>query len=282
MSRAVIDFNVDDTASSLELFVKRLETCYAQGRATPQVIDLSCCQYLGPDAASMLYALDLRNRQFGVRDEFIAPAGPDALAAFWRFSGLAHYLHREERPSPDHPRSETVPLTQVYEAGWGRASPILRLLRRHVNISTDAEEYLQTCFSEVIQNVEDHAQSNIGGVWCARYFSNRGQVRVAVVDHGLGIATTLRRRFTSLADDVDAVLRVLEGGHSSMSRKNNMGLGLSNLTAIVRHLGGTLTILTGHALVEVHSSQAAASVRNLPYSFPGTGVFFVLPVEPAR
>jgi anti-sigma regulatory factor (Ser/Thr protein kinase) len=282
MDRVVIDFNVDDTATSLEQFLKRLEPCYTNDRTDPLVIDFSSCQYLGPDAAAVLYALHLRARQRGIRDLVVAPLGPKPLVAFWSFSGLAHYLEKGRRPTADDPRSETVPLTQEYQAGWGRAMPILRLVKRHISITPDDEQSLQICFSEVIQNIDDHASSQIGGIWCARFFASRNEIRVAVVDRGRGIATTLRQRFPDIVDDSDAVRRVLAGGHSSLSRANNQGLGLSNLAAIVQEFGGAVMIATGTAFVEVDVSAAHPRVKILPYSFPGTGVFFVLPVNPGR
>lgn len=174
-------------------------------------------------------------------------------------------------------QSETVPLRQFYQAVGDQAAPITRLVRRHMEINADTEIYLGVALSEAAQNIEDHARSSIGGVWCARYLSGSKQVRVAVVDHGIGIAGSLAALSPGI-DDVEALRRVVRGGFSSKSLARNMGLGVSNLCANVKHLRGDLAIVSGAAAAVMTAYADPIRFEPLPCRFPGTAIFFRLNV----
>lgn len=244
MNRVSIDFRADDTPDGVRRLLTSVDPVYSRPKES-WVVDLARCEYLGPDAACILFALKVWCTQQGGDVSFLAPE-TEKVRAFWIFSGLEHFLSNAERPAPD-PQSETIPLTHFYTASWDRPHPLVRLIKRHISLSSDSEDYLRICVNEVIQNIEDHADSAIGGVFCARYVDTRKEVRVAVVDHGVGILRSLSRQYPDLIDDADAARRVIEGKHSSLSRPNNMGLGLSNLAAIIRLLQGNLLLISGRA-----------------------------------
>jgi hypothetical protein len=129
---------------------------------------------------------------------------------------------------------------------------------------------------EILQNAEDHSGSAIGAVFCGRYLRNKGKVRVGIVDVGDGIHTTLRREHTDTLNAAMALRRVVAGGYSAKSRKNNMGVGISNLWAIVtQQLRGHIFIVTEDGFA--YNDCARLKSENVGFHFPGTGVFFTLP-----
>lgn len=180
-------------------------------------------------------------------------------------------------PNPEHPECETIPLEQFHRASWDRSHRIIKLLQRHTTLSTDAEDQIRICIQEVIQNIEDHAGSPIGGVMSARYFAHANEVRVGIVDRGVGIGTKLAAKYPDVTGSYMALSRVIQGGYSSRSRANNMGLGVSNLFALVKSAGGRIVVFSGDAYAMVHGG-GSPTVHPLPCGFPGTGVFFTLPV----
>ena len=170
-----------------------------------------------------------------------------------------------------------MPLRRILAARWSDPTPIIQLVNHYLAIAEEPEEYLRICVHEVIQNIEDHADSPIGGVMCARYMTSAQQVRVAIVDRGVGIYTTLKRQHADTTPE-NALRRVLKGQFSAMSRPNNAGLGICNLTSMIEYLRGDFVIISEDATVE----GRAGSVRkfsSLPNRFPGTAVFFTLPVR---
>lgn len=158
---------------------------------------------------------------------------------------------------------------------WTEPDPVISLVRRRASIETDEEDYLRLCMNEVIQNIDDHAKSEIGGIWCARFIGAAGEVRVAIVDRGLGIQRTLAQRYPKVNSSVQALQCVFEGNYSSKSRKNNMGVGISNLAKIISLKNGNLSIFSGDGLADIRHGESPR-FKKTPFCFPGTGVFFTL------
>ncbi len=235
------------------------------------------CQYLGPWVASLLYAAYLRGIQLHQEPRITLPSEPAALHAYCVYSGMAQAFGHGPPPSPDHPECETIPLEQFYTASWDRSNRIINLLRRHTQLSADSEDQVRICIQEVIQNIEDHSQSPIGGVMSARYFRQTNEVRVGIADRGVGIGTSLRQKHKDIPGAFAALNRVIQGGYSSHSRANNMGLGVSNLFALVRSAGGRIAVFSEDAYGHVHGG-ATPTVHGTTSGFPGTAVFFSLPI----
>lgn len=272
-----VDFNLDDKPASMGAFLPRIQPILVAPPGSSWELDLRRCRYMGPDAAAVILSTVLAGRALNQNCTVLLPETPKELDAFCHFSGLKHHLFGEPMPDVEHPACETSPLDVQRRADWLQSpTPFVRLIRKHVDMSEEAEESLRICINESLQNVEDHAQSPIGAVTCARYLARYRQIRLAVVDRGAGILKTLRRKFSDTQDARHALQRVVEGRFSSMSRPSNMGLGISNLAMIVKRMMGTVIILTGDTMALFSRSQW--TYPSGKYDFPGTGLFLTMPV----
>lgn len=267
-------FNIDDRWDTIDQFCRTLDVIWRLDSNASWTLDLSGCDYLGPDAATLIATTFLFARQQGHRCDVKLPTAPSKLAAFCLFSGLEQLLAGGRRPQPDHPSSETVPLCQFYEAMGNAGLPLVSLVQRHRGeLPVETETYLHAAYQEVVQNISDHAESIIGGVSCARYFSSSQEIRVAVVDRGIGIHTALARSFPSFSEE-EAIRRVLQGGYTSRSFSRNMGQGISNLAQIVSNHYGELVVYSGGAVGITRERGAEPDIRRPSISFPGTAIFF--------
>jgi hypothetical protein len=272
-----IDFQVNDSPKSMVSFLRRI-----RGIFDPDVkswrIDFSKCGYLGPDAVAIVVASVENARRRGTNCEVLLPKGNPSLEAFCEFSGLNHLIDGSPMPEGNHPESSTIPYRVQHESTFNDPDPIIGLIRNSLSISSEVEDLLRICINEVIQNVEDHSQSQIGCVTCARFLRNIGEVRVAIVDLGRGIGTTLREKYPNVTTG-QSLDRVLQGGYSAKSRPNNMGVGISNLCQIVtRQFRGELFIVSEDFFADAKSGEASSS-KPLGMVFPGTGIFFGAPVK---
>jgi len=209
----------------------------------------------------------------------ILPKDPPQLVAFVRNSGLeAVALGKTASPNLPHGDEQPVmPLKQLHRATYQDADPIIEMIRRYGTTDPDSDEYLRTCINEIIQNVQDHADSPIGGIVTARYMKKDNEVRVAIVDRGKGICTTLRKRWPDTTAE-NVLPRVLfEGRYSARSRENNLGLGLSNFAAIIRRLKSEFFVVSENSAAEIRPDGTDWTGR-LSARFEGTGVFFTLPI----
>jgi len=267
-----IDFSLNDNRKDLLALLKRLQPIWDS--AEDIIFDLSDCRYIGPDAVAVLAAAYFQKRRDGLEVKIALPTGPRPLVAFTQFSGLQHLFGLGEIPDVTHPQCVTVPLRQLETARHNDTEPIFQLIECHSDLDEDTKQIIGVALSEVLQNVQDHANSPIGAVTCARFLSGSNEIRIAVVDAGEGILRTLRRTYPLMQDTAEALRSVAAGGYSARSRPNNGGLGISNLCLVTSGKGGALTLVTDGGYLEQRKQRRYAA--NLDLHFPGTGVFFTI------
>jgi hypothetical protein len=275
MPRVSVAFNVNDSSSSLQAFARQMAPLFGAIEDHDWDLDLSGCRYLGPFAAALVAASWHRASARGVRCSLHLPSSPPALAGFCRFCGLESLAGGREA-DPGHPQNETVPLTVHRSATFRDADPVLELLRRNIEVDDDFEDEFRTCMNEVIQNVVDHAQSETGGVSCARLRLQK--ISVAVVDVGVGVAASLRRRYPDVRDELDAMSRIARQERlSAGSRPSNAGLGLDHLKEIVARRRGELVLLSGNGVATISVGRPNWEIAAMDPPFPGTAVYFSIP-----
>jgi hypothetical protein len=262
----------------IEVLAEKIGSMSEAG-AIPWHLDLSGFNGISIFAATMITAVVLNRRLLGQPTEVILPTHPEAVE-FCKTSGLTHYLTGSPYPDPNDPENLTAPIQRLTQSSFADPNAIVSLLRRHFNLEAEAEDLLRICVNELIQNVQDHASSPIGAVIGARFLAGSPNTFcIATVDCGIGIATSLKKRHPDVSDATYALERVIKGGYSAKSRPNNMGVGISNVAAIVgTQLGGVLHIISEDGWAR-GSPLGLHQSRTLRSRFPGTGVFmaFLLP-----
>jgi len=205
----------------------------------------------------------------------IWPEGPAPLRSYCETSGLKMFIESVDYSNEEFDESRHVLRLRSFKtAQFNDADPVVRLLRSHLSVSEELEEYLRLCVLEIIQNIHDHANSPIGGIITARFMSTKPEVRIAIVDRGEGICSTLKRRFPDTTPH-NALRRVVQGEFSALSRENNAGLGISMLVSWVTHLGGDLTIISESSWTRAHGNNRYFETTK--FRFGGTAVFMTIP-----
>jgi two-component sensor histidine kinase len=156
---------------------------------------------------------------------------------------------------------------------------IADLLAERVPEMPEATSHLiGLCLKELLQNVFEHAPEMPGGpVLCfvhSRWYLRERNVRLAVVDGGIGIPAALRRgkvRGLQRASDTDVVIAaVAEQGLSS--GRGRRGLGLKLIRDIVTARDGALTVISGTAKVKFKTRGRIMRGRKLQQNFRGTAI----------
>ena len=252
--------------------------CSGEPGAEP--LDLSDCNYIGLDAAAIIAAMVCNSRHLGhsVRINLPSRMAPSQVGHL-AMLGFNHFVDGSPLPELDQSQNPSVPLRVFTEANYSDANAVIDLAHRHARLNNELEESLRICVNEITQNVQDHSKSPFGAVLGAWFEPSLPNIlQVAVVDCGIGIAASLRTRYPELAATKNALNRVIAGGVSAKSRKNNMGCGLSNVGAIViNQLRGQLIIMSGDGIAAGNrlSQQFGWEIyADLKIPFPGTGVFF--------
>lgn len=275
-----LDGNVDDTLKSLEYLIERLSPLPTLSNDDCALLDMSKVHYIGPDGIVLITGSVAEARRRNINVRVTTPAAPPAVGAFLEFSGFNHWMSGTPMPQQDHPGNVTIPLRQYKQSHHADPEPIRDLISRFEPVSEDLQVSLGVAVTECIQNVEDHAQSPIGAVGCARFMRRKREVRVALIDWGRGILNSLQPRYPVIQNAEEALRRVLHGGYSAKTRMNNQGRGIDNLRAVTTEaFGGDLFIISGNAAVEIRG-RSQPRYHTLRCSFQGTAVCFSLPVHP--
>ena len=145
-----------------------------------------------------------------------------------------------------------------------------------LNTSHASLSGVRTCVKELFNNISDHAAVHTGFVH-AQHYPNIREVKITVSDFGVGIPTTIRRRFGKMTDS-EAIRMSAEEGITSQSRPNNMGAGLNFLIDCVTGNDGSVLIhsLSGSLKCFRDKGRQRRQTANWRSSYPGTLVDIAL------
>lgn len=126
-----------------------------------------------------------------------------------------------------------------------------------------------TILSEICGNAEEHSQDQ-GHVMIQSYrHQSYTEVDIVVIDLGIGISGSLKRRYRHLAkNDIDYI-KLAISGYSSRGKQEG-GAGLQIVQRHVVNRNGELAIRSGSGLVIIDRDETPQSI--FTSSFPGTQV----------
>jgi hypothetical protein len=163
-----------------------------------------------------------------------------------------------------------VPATQFrdFEEQGRLVDRVLEAVLRSVPgfVRSDLEA-LEWCFSEITDNVLNHAESRIGGLV---QLSNRSQARrieFGVCDLGAGIPMTLRPSHPEIGEDFDALRWSIREG-ISRDLEFGQGNGLYGSAEICSGSGGFINIQSGNG--SLLKSEVGIRLRNEKLPLKGT------------
>lgn len=271
--------SVNDTWPELCRFIETVQPILSLEARKPWSLDLRGCTYLGPDAAALIAAMYLRGETLGQHPRIELPKRPAQLDAFCDFIGLKHLIHKTKLPTPSDPKNNTVEIHRHYQPTHIAHRRVAALIHRYFDLSEEVEESLGVAVNEVVGNVCYHAQSPIGALVAARYMVSSKEIRVSVVDMGLGISSTLGVKHPEARIPTKALEMVFQGRYSAGSTKGNRGLGISNLAGQVERCRGSLILVSSDAVATTWAGASTPRLQALQSGWPGTAVFFTLRVE---
>ncbi|MEP2183983.1 ATP-binding protein, partial [Roseibium sp.] len=161
-----------------------------------------------------------------------------------------------------HVRQTTQPLVEVRHErshNWLRTTLI-----PWVSASSNVPEHdlynLQTCISEIFNNINDHSTQDVGSIF-AQWYPKEKRVMLSVADFGTGIPNAVRSVDPELSDPA-AIMRAFEECFSSKSSPRNRGLGLFDLQQnIVGRFGGIVTVYSLEGAVTFSDFQGSVIRR---------------------
>lgn len=141
-----------------------------------------------------------------------------------------------------------------------------------------SNEFSAICVAidEIFNNISDHSTEKVGCIF-GQFYPKTERIVIAVSDFGIGIPTSIRRRFQLEKSDNELIEYALKEGVSTESIPQNRGAGLSNIMKTLTSNGvGEFTIVSNCGIVSVQDNSIVASYA-LEETYPGT--FFEISID---
>jgi hypothetical protein len=254
-----------------------------QGKVRGAVFELSNLAFFPPEALlSLLCASRLWHRMTGHAVEWRLE-NEDTLRYLERMdvlSSFADSITLPALPSDLWSRGSSGNLMEVRTLSDELEQNSLNDVPRILAIAQDlilgrvtAERMRAACtlLSEVAQNVTHSGSQGYALMQLYKAGSGR-RVHIAVGDIGRGIPASLRKKYPQVGQPSDYLKKSLESGITSRDFGN--GLGLYQVQHLVRNGGGTLTIRSDTAMLQLYDGKIY-QWDNLT-RIPGTQVFITI------
>lgn len=237
-------------------------------RVDPQVtFNLSRAEFITPFGVTVIAGTITRCIARGKQVFYQRPVSNDVES--WLSSISFSRLFQVDQMS-QAARETSIELRQLKGLNPIYVEDLVNLLDHNMNLSPGVRDSIKLSLQELLTNVFDHSESEIGCFVCAQFTPRSQLIRLSVTDLGIGILNSLKkvRQYSSITASREAITLAVEEGVSS--RKGKAGLGLSHIRRFARVNQGTLTVISGDGKVNFYSKSIEP--RPMPSRFNGTAI----------
>lgn len=130
---------------------------------------------------------------------------------------------------------------------------IIKLLKEKSKMDDDVFTGLDYCLNEILDNILNHSQEKEGWV-VAQYFHKLNQIRLMVIDHGIGIQKALNEKYNFTEEE--ALQNCIVSG---VTNGKGQGHGLYATSLFVKENKGWLSIISGARKLDVSEIKTCIS-----------------------
>jgi anti-anti-sigma regulatory factor/anti-sigma regulatory factor (Ser/Thr protein kinase) len=260
---------------SVRRAVKHLRPILDLNEPTIVHLDLSEVTFVSPASLALLVATMRRGRENGTIADasyIVRPASEPVSNYLHRMDFLKVLFEKEPvavaDPVTKHEASGLKECEHFFSEKGGRdvATGLSKALQEKVETDPVASASLKLCLIELTENVHFHAASPHGGFAAAQTFKNSKEIEVAIVDLGIGIASSLRKNpehaheAESDTEAINAAIRPLV----TATPDRNSGYGLAFTRFLLEMNSGRLIVWSGEGWVQFGENAVEKTVESLP------------------
>lgn len=184
-------------------------------------------------------------------------------------------IHISENFKRNNSSGRFVEITSFDKNNLHRLScDIIKVINESCKIDESVLAALSFCLSEIMDNVDSHANSPIGGLVAVQNYKYNRQLRIIIIDTGMGIHRSLTEwpgsEFANLTEE-QAVQQVLNKG---VTKGTGAGNGLYLTKNFIEENEGELILCSGNYHLHVSRNQ-----NILRKSSPWQGTFLFLKIQ---
>lgn len=256
---------ISDELSDFDYLFNLLHQC---GEGSAVIIDFSNCNFLTPNAVVFLGGLArLIEYKSGTCDfdwNTLSPAVRANLAQNGFVSTFGGAIDPWDGNSVPYREDQTLDvdgLLNYLRTKW--------LDDYRIHLSQELEDYIIGKVWEIYDNAFEHSQSPIGIFSCGQYYPQKHELKLAVVDFGVGIPYNVRKfRSEETLEAGYAISWAFKSGNTTKS--GSRGLGLDILKDFIRINKGRLEVFSHEGYGLISKDTEEYSSRLLTPTFEGT------------
>src|SRR3989344_1494659 len=215
-----------------------------------------------PLVLSMTAALALQIKQNGGKIDAETPEATskhylDRMGLF-KFLGIPSLSIREHEPA-----GRFIAITQITDTP--ALTKFITDMIPLLHTDRDQSMPIEYVISELVRNVFEHAQTNVGAIVCAQFFKKTNRVSIGVADAGVGIRRTIQVSHHA-PDDASAIKLALTPGITGSTKQvggteANAGAGLFFIKSIAKVNRDYFLIYSGNAMYKLLKTPAGKAIR---------------------
>jgi hypothetical protein len=214
------------------------------------IFDFSKCNFLRQNAVAFLGGVARYLQAQGTEVEFMFNSLGDWIKMNLRQNGfISAFDDSDNGPW----RGNSIPYLEVNDEEYVR--PYLEdkwLGRGWVNISDELKHAIVGKVYEIYANAFEHSKSPVGVFSCGQYFKNLNELKLTVIDFGVGIPHNVRGYLNKDIDAVEAIAWAFKDGNSTRIDDDYAGgLGLGLLKNFIEVNDGKMEVFShdGYCLI---------------------------------
>lgn len=137
-----------------------------------------------------------------------------------------------------------------------------------LNISKELKEHIVCKVIEIYGNAFDHSHSDLGVFSCGQYYPNKKQLKLTILDLGVGIPANVRK-FQAIPDlpEADAIKWAFQQGNSTkLTPKMARGNGLDIIKSFIqKNQGGKLEIYSHGGIAKITQDNDEYGRQDIPF-----------------
>jgi anti-sigma regulatory factor (Ser/Thr protein kinase) len=260
---------------SLSKTLKDLRPILDLDEPTVVTLDMRDLTFIGPACLAFTVAALRNGRETGkIADgsEILHPRSVAARTYLHRMDALQVVFERESTEVLDPvTRHEVKGLKECEhfsseEGGRRVAGALAKAIQDEVDTDRLTEAALDVCLTELAENVYFHANTSVGGFAAAQRFRNTHEIEIAIVDLGIGIASSLSANpeYAEYAeDDISAIKHAIRPLVTATPERNS-GYGLALTRFLLEINDGRLIVWSGEGKVQFGERHIERQVEDLP------------------
>ncbi len=223
------------------------------------VLDFAQCDFLRQNGVAFCLGLARLAQSYG-KQIAVENLLNENVAINLRKNGFMEALGL---PYDRYPSSTAVP---VREDVCRNVEPYINYLDKHwltgrgISLSADLKQIILSTVVEAYTNVFDHARSRIGAFTCGQFYPRLEELALTLVDFGIGIPATVRRRLNQPDLNAETAMRwVFQEGNTTQDGPR--GNGLKILKQFVKQNEGSLDIYSENCHARISARGERFTLR---------------------